>query len=285
MAAVSPARANALLLGVMVFALLLLLSASVRSGIASNAVAGAAGTASQPAVAAERSLSAIAVSVLHFFRDLHSDRTEAQALRLQVDELKLREARAGELVRENERLRLLLGMRTDLVPDATGASVLTASLATQSQSIVVDRGKDAGIREDMAVVAWGGAVGRVVSVERDFARVRLLTDPNSGVAGVVERTRAEGMLVGRGFEPMDMLYVPKFADVAVGDRVVTSGLDGVFPRGLGIGRVSLVGEPVGASKAIRVEPEIDFRALEDVLILKSPKGTPLLAPEAVDGAR
>jgi len=78
--------------------------------------------------------------------------------------------------------------------------------------------------------------------------------------------------------------VLKFADVAVGDRVVTSGLDGVFPRGLGLGRVSLVGEPIGASKAIRVEPEIDFRALEDVLILKSPKGTPLLAPEAVDSS-
>lgn len=284
MAAVSPARANALLLGVMVFAQLLLLSASVRSGIASNAVAGAAGTVSRPAVAVERSLSGIAMGVVHFFRDLHSDQSEATALRRQVNEMALREARASDLVRENERLRLLLGMRTDLVPDATGASILTSSLTSQSQSIVVDRGTDAGIREDMAVVAWGGAVGRVVSAEREFARVRLLTDPNSGVAGVVDRTRAEGMLVGRGFEPMDMLYVPKFADVAVGDRVVTSGLDGVFPRGLGLGRVSLVGEPVGASKTIRVEPEIDYRALEDVLLLKSPKGTRLLAPEPDEGA-
>jgi len=72
------------------------------------------------------------------------------------------------------------------------------------------------VRPDMAVVAWGGAVGRVVSVEKDFARVRLLSDPNSGAAGVVARSRAEGILVGHGSEPMEMRYVPKYADVVVG---------------------------------------------------------------------
>ena len=75
---------------------------------------------------------------------------------------------------------------------------------------------------------------------------------------------------------MEMIYVPKYADVAVGDRVVTSGLDGVFPRGFGLGRVTVVGEPVGASKSIRVEPEVDDRSIEDVLILLEPTGTRLL---------
>jgi len=283
MAAVSSARANALLLGVMVFAQLLVLAASVRSGVASNAVAGATRTISWPVVSAERSLSGVALGVLHFFRDLHADQTESRALRLEVNDLQLEKSRASVLAQENERLRALLGMRTDLVPESTGASVLTAKLASQSQAMVVDRGRDSGVREDMAVVAWGGAVGRVVSVERDFARVRLLSDPNSGVAGVVVRSRAEGMLLGRGFEPMDMLYVPKYADVVVGDRVVTSGLDGVFPRGLGLGRVTFVGDPIGASKAIKVVPEIDYRSLEDVLVLTKPRGTPLLAEDEPEG--
>ena len=125
----------------------------------------------------------------------------------------------------------------------------------------------------------GGAVGRVVGVETGYARVRLLSDPNSGAAGVIVRSRTEGMVVGRGGDPMEMVYVPKYADVVVGDRVVTSGLDGVFPRGFGLGRVTVVGEPVGASKSIRLEPEVDDHSLEDVLILLEPSGTRLLTPE------
>lgn len=279
MAAVPPARANALLLGVMVFAQLLLMAASVRGSVAASAVAGVAGTVSRPAVFAERSASETIMAVIHFFRDLNADETERVALRREATRLSGELDRTKELAQENVRLRRLLGMREDLVPKSIGASVVTAELAGQSRSIVVDRGSEDGVRPDMAVVAWGGAIGRVVSVDRDFARVRLLNDPNSGAAGVIVRSRAEGMVVGRGSDPMEMIYVPKYADVVVGDRVITSGLDGVFPRGFGIGRVAVVGEPVGASKSIRVEPEVDDRAIEDVLILLEPSGTRLLAPE------
>ncbi|HZN55119.1 MAG TPA: rod shape-determining protein MreC [Candidatus Polarisedimenticolaceae bacterium] len=284
MAAVSPARANTLLLGVMSFGLLLLMAASVRGGVAGAAVAGAAGTASAPIVSAERSITRILLNVIHFFRDIDADERENVKLRREVARLGAELARAGERGQENARLRRLLGMREDLVPRSVGGSVVTSRLAGQSRVILVDRGGSDGVRPDMAVVAWGGAVGRVVSVERDFARVRLLTDPNSGAAGVIVRSRVEGMAVGRGGDPMEMLYVPKYADVVVGDRVVTSGLDGVFPRGFGLGRVTVVGAPVGASKTIRLEPEVDDRSIEDVLILLEPAGTRLLAPEEPESA-
>jgi rod shape-determining protein MreC len=283
MAAVSPARANALLMGVMVFAELLLMAASVRGGIASSAVAGAAATVSRPAARAERSVADIVRGVGHFFRDIDADETEARGLRLENTRILGEVARSRELKQENERLRRLLGMREDLAPKSIGGSVVTSRLTDQSQTIVVDRGSGDGVRPDMAVVAWGGAVGRVVSVEKDFARVRLLSDPNSGAAGVVARSRAEGILVGHGSEPMEMRYVPKYADVVVGDRVVASGQDGVFPRGFGLGRVTVVGEPIGASKSIRVEPEIEYRSLEDVLVLLEPRGASLLAPEDAEG--
>lgn len=286
MAAVSPARANAVLLGIMVFAQLLLIAGSVRGDAAASAAAAAAGTVSRPAVGFERGVSGIVLGVAHFFRDLNADETEATRLRLEAEKLSAELARSRELRAENERLRRLLGMREDLVPASIGASVITSRLDAQTQMIVLDRGSDAHVRPDMAVVAWGGAVGRIVSVDPGTCRVRLLTDPNSGAAGVVARSRAEGMVVGRGDEPLDMLYVPKYDDVVVGDRVVTSGLDGVYPRGFGIGRVSMVGEPVGASKSIRLEPEIDYRSLEDVLILLEPRGTAVLAPpDAPEGRR
>ena len=284
MAPVSPARANALLLGVMAFAQLLLMAASVRGGMASPAVATVVGTASRPAVVPERTVSGILLDVVHFFRDVHADEVQNVKLKLEVTRLAGELARTSELAQENTRLRRLLGMHEDLAPKSIGASVVTARLGGQSRVILVDRGSGDGVRPDMAVVAWGGAVGRVVSVEKGFARVRLLSDPNSGASGVIARSRAEGMIVGRGAEPMEMIYVPKYADVLVGDRVITSGLDGVFPRGFGLGRVTVVGEPVGASKSIRVEPEVDDRSIEDVLILLEPSGTQLLAPDE-PGAR
>lgn len=278
MAAVSPARANALLLGVMTFAQLLLMAASVRGGMAGGAGASVA-AASRPVVSAERSVSGIVLDVVHFFKDVHADQLESVKLRLEATRLSGELARTTELAQENTRLRQLLGMHEDLTPKSIGASVVTARLGNQSRVILVDRGSADGVRPDMAVVAWGGAVGRVVSVEKGFARVRLLSDPNSGASGVIARSRAEGMIVGRGAEPMEMIYVPKYADVVVGDRVVTSGLDGVFPRGFGLGRVTLVGEPVGASKSIRLEPIVDERSVEDVLILLENSGTRLLSPD------
>lgn len=276
MAAVSPARANALLLGVMSFGQLLLMASSVRGGMPATGVTATVGAVSRPAASAGRSVSGILLDVAHFFGDVHADDVANVKLRLEVTRLAGELSRTQELTQENERLRRLLGMHEDLAPKSIGASVVTARLGTQSRVILVDRGSADGVRPDMAVVAWGGAVGRVVSVESGFARVRLLSDPNSGASGVVARSRAEGMIVGRGGEPMEMIYVPKYADVAVGDRVVTSGLDGVFPRGFGLGRVSVVGEPVGASKSIRLEPEVDDRSIEDVLILLEPTGTRLL---------
>src|SRR5580765_5918481 len=258
MAAVSPARTNALLLGVMPFAQLLM-AANVRGGIAASAAAGIVGAASRPAVSAERSVSGVLLDVVHFFRDLHTDNVANVKLRLEIARLSGELEQRRELADENTRLRRLLGMHEDLAPKSIGASVVTARLGVQSRVLLVDRGSADGVRVDMAVIAWGGAVGRVVGVETGYARVRLLSDPNSGAAGVIVRSRAEGMIVGRGADSMEMIYVPKYADVVVGDRVVTSGLDGVFPRGFGLGRVTVVGEPVGASKSIRIEPEIADR--------------------------
>src|SRR5262245_2875651 len=110
MAAVSPARANALLLGVMSFAQLLLIAASVRGSLASTPIAGAVGAASQPAVRSERSIAGIVLDTVHFFRDIHADDVENARLRLSVTKLSGELARVSDLAQENARLRQLLGM-------------------------------------------------------------------------------------------------------------------------------------------------------------------------------
>ncbi len=110
-------------------------------------------------------------------------------------------------------------------------------------------------------------MGRVVRADAHSAKVRLLTDPSSGIAGVVPRTGWEGIVVGRGGPVLEMQYLPAYAEVLPGDRVVTSGLDGVFPKGFGIGRVLHVEEGRSASPRILLEPEADFGRLEEVLVL------------------
>ena len=205
-------------------------------------------------------------------------RGEVEAMRADVE---LGRERAAE----NERLRRLLGMREDLAPKSVGADVVAARVSDQSRLIVVAAGTSEGVKPDLPAVAWGGAVGRVVTTDSSFAKVRLITDPWSRVAGIVQRSRVEGIVVGKGDGPLQMTYVPKYADVAIGDRVITSGLDGVFPRGFGIGRVIEVGEPIGASKSIRITPEVDFASLEEVLIVQQPAVGLLPEPEPGETVR
>jgi len=216
---------------------------------------------------------------VRFVRDARTIRGESDQFRAQVANLRADVRRLEEADQENRRLRRLLSMKEEVFPRSVAAAVVTTRLSGQSWVLVIDQGTDAGIRRDMPVVAWGGLVGRVIAVEAGYAKVRLLSDPNSGVAGIVQRSRAGGMILGRGDGPLELAYVPRYADVEVGDRVVTSGLEGLFPKGIGVGRVTSVSDSSGASKSIEVDPEVDIRSLEDVLVvLEVPRGKSLLDP-------
>lgn len=197
-------------------------------------------------------------------------------LSAELGKLRAEIERLREASEENVRLRRLLSMREDLMPGSIGASVVMSSLTGPTRMIVVDRGTADGVRVDLPVAAWGGAVGRVVTVGPHHAKVRLLTDPDSGAAGIVQRSRAQGVVLGQGEHGLEMRYVPGFSEVAHGDRVVTSGLDGIFPRGLGIGTVTSAEEVQDGSLSIRLRPEIDYHGLEEVLILLDPTAGELL---------
>lgn len=281
MSGLTPTRQNALLLVALLFAQLLLMSASVRGAEGSSLLEGAVFRVSEPLVGVTHFVSGGFGGVGRRLRELGTARTENAALRGELDRLRDELARSQEASLENERLRRLLHMREELAPRSVGASVVTASLAGQTKMIVIDRGTEQGVRPDLPVVAWGGAVGRVIFASGSRAKVRLLSDPNAGAAGLVQRSRAQGMVVGRGDGPMAMLYMPAYADVVLGDRVITSGLDGVFPRGFGIGRVNFVGDAVGVSKTVHLEPEIPFASLEEVLVILEPSagGEALAIPE------
>jgi rod shape-determining protein MreC len=276
MAALSTTRQNAIILVALLFVQLVLMSGGLRTAEGATVLESWMIRISSPLVAVASTVgggfNALGGSVGNL---LHAHSRNA-ALQAEVERLRSELQRTRESALENDRLRRLLGMRDDLVPDSVAASVVTAALTSQTKMIVVDRGAHHGVRTDLPVVSWGGAVGRVVSVGAGHAKVQLLTDPNSGVGAIVQRSRAQGIVVGHGSRRLDLLYVPRFSDVAHGDRVVTSGLDGIFPRGMGIGEVVRIVQAADGSLTVELKPELDYASLEEVLILLEPTAGGLL---------
>ena len=272
MAAASSTRRNAILLVALLFAQLLLMSSSVRGGTGATLLESWTVGLTSPVVALASWVGGTVRGAWTGAGDLISAHGRNRDLEREVRELRAEVRQRREATLENARLRRLLGMRADLVPDSIGASIVTSNVTGGSDLIIVDRGTRHGVRPDLPVVVWGSVVGKVVAAYARRSKVRLVTDIDSEVAGVIQRSRAQGLTFGTGDEMLELRFVPRFSDVVLGDRVISSGLDGIFPRGFGIGRVTAVREDPGGTQTIEVEPDVNYRALEEVVILLESSG-------------
>jgi rod shape-determining protein MreC len=279
MPALNKVRRNGVLLVVLLAANLALMSSSSRDRTGATRLESALIGLASPFVRAGGLVGGGVRSLSGGIHDIVYARAMNRRLRAELRGLSGETVRLRETEHENVRLRQLLGMRQALAPRSIAAQIVAARLDGQTRMFVIDRGRNDGLAGDLPVVAWGGAVGRVVAVGRGHAKVRLLSDANSGVAALVQRSRVQGIVVGRAEDGLDMLYVPRFSDVAHDDRVVTSGLDGIFPRGFGIGRVSAITESPDGSQTIHLEPELDYGSLEEVLVVVEPPARDEPEPE------
>jgi rod shape-determining protein MreC len=273
----STGRQNVAILVVLLAANLLLMAGGVRGNEGATALESIVGRVSAPVVGIAELVGGGLRGVLRAANERSADRSRTADLERDLRRLSSEMVRLREAEGENRRLRRLLGMREWLAPRSIAASVVTAKLDGGTHLLIVDRGERQGVRPELPVVAWGGAAGRVLSADANRAKVRLLTDVDSGVAGVVQRSRVHGIVEGRaGAPPLELRYVPRYSDVTHGDRVVTSGLDGIFPRGFGIGIVSSILEAPDGGQILYLEPELDYASLEEVLIILEPVAGPLL---------
>lgn len=185
----------------------------------------------------------------------------------------LKEARA-----ENERLRTLLKYEEGTVEPEIPARVIGVNASPHFVSLRIDKGESDGVRAGMPVVTADGVVGQVSRVVGGTADVMLLTDPSSRLGAVVQRTRARGTASGAGGgTSLHLENLLKEDDVVDGDTLITAGTDGVFPKGLVIGRIEgVVREPGNMFVRARVVPSADLRRVEEVLLLPSMLA---LAPE------
>ncbi|MCD6306847.1 MAG: rod shape-determining protein MreC [Deltaproteobacteria bacterium] len=196
-------------------------------------------------------------------------RSENARLKQAVDALRRENNRYRELLATHERLRQLLRFKEMVQRPATAARVIGVDPTGWFKSIIIDKGKGAGLSWDMPVVNASGVVGRIVSVSKNYAKVLLIVDQNSAVDCLTQRSRDRGMVKGTGGRLCEMDYMAKSGDVAVGDLVVTSGLGGVFPKGLPVGTVTEAKDEHGKLfKEIDIMPCVDFSKLEEVLVIQ-----------------
>jgi rod shape-determining protein MreC len=197
---------------------------------------------------------------------------ENQQLREDVQELRRQLNLYREAGLANQRLRDLLNfkeskVRMPLLP----AEVVAFDPSGWFKTLLIDKGTKDGLGRDMAVVSAAGVVGRLIGVSSQYAKVLLVLDRNSAVDALVQRSRSRGILVGLGEGRCSLKYVQRNDDVQVGDQVITSGMGGVFPKGILLGQVEKVERGDGVLfQTVEVTPAVDFSRLEEVLIVLRP---------------
>jgi rod shape-determining protein MreC len=203
---------------------------------------------------------------------LRHARAENEELKRQLGtiQIELQEQRA--LAERTRSLEKLLEMREQLTLKTTGAEIIGAAATPDFRTVTIDKGSTSGLHADMAVVSPAGVVGRIVVPSARSAKVQLLIARNAAAGALIERSRAQGVVVGGGDERRQMDYVSEVSDVVAGDVVVTSGIDGIYPKGFVIGRVETVEKSGGSYRRITIKPAVDFRSIEEVLVVLTPPG-------------
>jgi rod shape-determining protein MreC len=193
---------------------------------------------------------------------------ENERLKTEVEQLKLENSITNELLVENERLRDLLGFKKLQPLNSVTAQVIGRESSPSSRTVTINRGADGGLVKDMTVITAAGVVGKVQTVLPGTAKVILLTDPASTLAVRVQRNREEGLLEGK-LESCALKFVSYYADIQEGDLLVTSGLDGIYPKGLPVATVVKVTKrEANAFQTVIARPAVGFSQLEEALVLR-----------------
>jgi rod shape-determining protein MreC len=209
---------------------------------------------------------AVATSAGSGFRSNRALREEVERLESQVQDLRLEQLRVRSLDDQVERLSNALGYRPPFQGQIRLADVVYVDHASWLQTLFLYMPGRQAVASS-PVTSVDGLVGRVILTEGSYAKVQLVTDRASGVGAMIERTRRQGIARGAGREGLTLEYVPLQADVQVGDRVVTSGTDGLYPRGVHIGTVLEVSPGGDLFHSVRLAPAVDFGTLDQVFVV------------------
>src|ERR1041384_1593239 len=221
----------------------------------------------------QRGANAVTSGVRTWWQDycaLQQVQSENEQLKKDVSDLRVRLQQERALAQQTQSLQKLLDLKSGTALSTTGANVIAGGASPEFRTITIDKGTGDGVRADMAVIAPAGVVGRVIQPSSRASKVQLLIDRNAAAGALIERTRAQGVVVGSGADDLRMEYVPGSAELKPGDVVVTSGIDGIYPKGFVIGQIQSVRRGAGGYTDIVIKSAVDFSSLEAVLIVLTP---------------
>jgi rod shape-determining protein MreC len=192
---------------------------------------------------------------------------ENASLRRQLEAVQVQYQERRALADRASALEGLLALRDRSNLQTAAAVIIAASASPDFRTLTIDKGTSHGLKRDMAVIASDGVIGRIVAASPGAAKVQLLIDRNAAAGAIIERSRAQGVALGGGDSRLRLDYVSEASDVVVGDLVVTSGIDGIYPKGFTIGSVDAVEKSGPAYKRITIKPAVNFSSLETVLVV------------------
>ena len=215
-----------------------------------------------------------AQDIHHGYLDMRRAVNENVELRRKVaslttENLKLRQSE-GDL----KRMRSLLAYAEQFDMQTSMAQTIMLDTAGRFKSIIIDQGSSDGVQVNDVVANANGLIGRVVLTTNDLAKVQLVTDNNCSVGSLIERTRRQGVVRGNGSGVVQLFDIPSLADVQPGDRVLTAGIDGIFPRGIPIGTVVRAEPGKSLFKSVTMKPSVDFGTIEEVIVIHTRKIPP-----------
>jgi rod shape-determining protein MreC len=208
------------------------------------------------------------------YLDMRRAVNENVQLRQQVGSLTTEILELRQSEGDLKRLRGLLSYSEKFELQTSMAQTIMLDTAGRFKSIIIDQGSANGVMVNDVVANANGLVGRVVLTTNDLAKVQLLTDSNCSIGSLVERTRRQGVVRGNGGGTVQMFDIPALSDVQPGDRILTAGIDGVYPRGILIGTVIRAEPGQSLFKTVSLKPAADFGAVEEVIVLHTRKIPP-----------
>jgi rod shape-determining protein MreC len=203
----------------------------------------------------------------HNYFYLRGVRAENRQLKEQIEQMRIEQVRLSEDAAQARRLQTLLAFKEQFISKTVAAQVIGSSGSDLSRIIYIDKGENVGIQRDMAVMTSDGIVGKVLVVYPSVSQVLLISDQSSGVGAILEKTRLQGVLRGTANGEVVLERVMSDEQVPVGETVLTSGGDQVFPKGLPVGTVTKVGSGKDLFLNIKIKPAANLSKLEEVLVL------------------
>lgn len=205
--------------------------------------------------------------IWHNYLYLRGVRKENRDLQQEIQQLRLNQVRLSEDAAQAHRLQALLGFKEQFIAHTVAAQVIGTSGSEESRSIYIDKGEQNGIKRDMPVITADGVVGKILRVYSGTSEVLLISDQTSGAGAITEKSRLKGIVQGTPTGDLLLQKIMSDEQVQVGDKLLTSGGDDIFPKGMPLGTVLSIVKGKDSLLSVRVKPAANLNHLEEVLVI------------------